>query len=119
VGQQRANLQADIPIEAVRPVVDGVQHIRRSPDVLHRQRLVDVVRRRAAGDQGLYGPIVVVALGDGLLEDRRVGRHPQYAPLKQRLELPGIQEATANIVIPDRLAQRGQFMQFGHTLVSG
>ena len=69
VGQLRRDLQGDEAVAAFRAVVDGAEDVGRHLDVLHHQRLVDVVHVLALGDELADGGVVVDAGGDGLIED--------------------------------------------------
>ena len=88
------------------------QQIAGGLDVLHREREEDlrrVVRRR--GDLPQLR-VVPVALGEGLLEDRRVRRDADDGVLLHHaLELTGLEHLARERVEPDADAVLGQLMQ--------
>ena len=107
VRQIRRDLQADVPIDAVRISIDRREHVRGHLNVLHGQAFVDFqCRRRAGFDQRAQGLLVVGAAAQRLLEDSRVGRDAaQPVVLDHRAQITGCDEAAPDVVVPDALAQ--------------
>ena len=72
------------------------------------------------GDEQAEGNVVVVALGDGLLENGGIGRHADHAGVaNERIEFTGNQRAAADEVQPDTLAEREDlFSTRGHERAS-
>ena len=101
------HLQADITIPAVRLVVDGTQRVGRVLDVLDRQLLVerhDVVVVFAL--KLLQGRIVIFAAGNGLFEDRRIGRDAGQPILFNELLEPALGDKTSGEKVePDNLPE--------------
>src|SRR5262249_9544467 len=74
------------------------------PDIIDRERFVDLVRALALGDQTLDVGVVEVGLGDGLVEDRGVRGHahdPEIAD--DALELARGDPVAPDVVDPDAL----------------
>ena len=107
VRQMGRNLKADIAVSPVRLVVDWRQDIGGHLNILDGQPFINVFARAdPLFDQGPQGLVVIGALGQGLLENRRVGgdsTHPVV--LDQGVQLARGNQAASNIVIPDALAE--------------
>jgi hypothetical protein len=110
VGQRGTDFQADVAIDAAGPVVDRAEDVGCALDVLQGQRLVEPGHRHAGRCQLSQGLVIVGAAGDGLLKDRRVGGHPHHACLDERREPAVVQQPPADVIVPDRLSQFGQFL---------
>src|SRR6266511_5144126 len=111
-GKQRADLDAYPPVHVVGLVVAWAQDVTGHADVVGREALVD--RRRAVAGLGQRPDVIVVvgAAGDGLLEDRRVGRDADDGVVVDQLLQPtGGDQAPADRVEPDTLAVRMQLKE--------
>jgi hypothetical protein len=90
----RIDLERDPPVLAVGAVPDLLEQVAGAPDVLAREREEDVLGllllRRLLADL----VVVVVAVGDRALEDRRVGRHADDALVDQALQVTVPDEGT-------------------------
>ena len=86
MGQLGIDLQADIAIQPGGPVVHGAQDLRRTADILQRQRLIDLLDGATLDHQAAQGTVIVIAPGNGLLKDGRVGRHAADTLIDQRLQ---------------------------------
>ena len=106
VGEERRDLQADVPITCRGGVVHGAQRIGRVLDVADGQPFIErlgVQRLRLRRFQQVR---VVGAPGDRFFEDRRIRRDaPQAVHLDQAAQFAAGHEAAANVVQPHRLAE--------------
>ena len=100
-------LERDVPVLAVGGVVGRAQQVGAVADVgvgeleEDRARVEAVARRRAER------AVVQIRVADGLLEDGRVRGHAADAVFgDQARELAGVEQFPADVVEPDRLAQR-------------
>jgi hypothetical protein len=87
--QQRIDLQADIPVPALRGVIDRLQHVGCQLDVLDRQGFVYLRYAFALRGQGLYFGVVVRRPGDRFFENGGVGGHAPDPLSDQSGQLPG------------------------------
>ncbi len=68
------DFQADKAIRAMKPVVNGVQCIRRALDVFHGEGFIEIAHRSVAFlQQRRDRAVIFVAAADRLFEDRRIG----------------------------------------------
>src|SRR5579885_3467249 len=105
-GKQRRHLQADVAVAPARSFINRAEGVGSVLNVAYSQLFIDAV--------GIEVPIacqllervrIVVAAGNRLLEDRRVGSHaPQPVLLDHSLELAARKQVPANVIQPDRLA---------------
>ena len=118
--QARTDLDADASIDPVRPLPNGMQPIARHLDVFDRQPVEDRPGFESLGDEQAEGSVVVVALGNGLLENGGIGCHADHAGVaNERIKFTGNQRAAADEVQPDTLAEREDlFSTRGHERAS-
>jgi hypothetical protein len=110
--EQRRHLQADEPVAPRAPLVHAAQGVGSVLDVADREALVEALRVQPARARRLQHVPVVGAAGDRLLEDRRIRGHAAQAVLvDQAAQLAASDQAAAQIVEPDRLAEDGQRAQ--------
>src|SRR5262249_46652276 len=111
-GEFGADLDRDEAVLPAGRIVDGPEDVGGGADVGDRQRLEDrgrVLSRRAGGADVV---VVELGLGDGLLEDRRIRRHPPQAVLlDEALQLRALVQVAADEVVPDALAELPQPLQ--------
>ena len=106
LGEIRRDFDADIAVGAMGGVEGRAQHVGGLLDVLDRQmleKLADgpVLHLQHAGD----GRVVFVGMADGLLEDRRVRRHPaQAVVIGELLQAALGDEPAGQEIEPDGLA---------------
>ena len=106
LGEIGRDFDADIAVGAMGGFVCRAQHVGGLLDVLDRQMLENLADRSVlhlqhAGD----GRVVFVGMADGLLEDRRVRRHPAQAVVIGELFQAAVGDKTAGQEIePDGLA---------------
>ena len=106
VRQVRADLDAHAAIDAVRALPNGTQPVARHLDVLHRQPVEDGFGLEAFRHQSPQRLVVVVALGDGQLEDGRIGSDAHDAGVADKgIEFTRNEGAAADEVEPDTLAE--------------
>ena len=106
VRERRVDLDADVAVGPFRARVDRREHVRGGAHVVDRERVDDRGGRLAAADERGERGVVVDALGDRLLEDRRVGRQAgRVAVADHRRETAGLQQITRDEVEPGRLAE--------------
>ncbi len=102
VGERRVDLERDEAVDSVRPLPDRAHQVAGLADVVDREReelLHGVVRQRGDLAQLL---VVEVALGEGLLEDRRVrGDADDSVVGDQAGELAGVEHLARERVDPD------------------
>ena len=106
VREMGRHLEADVAVAPRCPLVDRPQQVGGILDIADRQGLVGRFRVPAGPPvQPLQLPRVVIAAGDGLLEDGGVGRHP-FEPvfLDQPFQLPLRDQAPPDVVQPYGLA---------------
>ena len=106
VREMGRHLEADVAVAPRCPLVDRPQQVGGILDIADRQGLVSRFRVPAGPPvQLLQLPRVVIAAGDGLLEDGGVGRHP-FEPvfLDQPFQLPLRDQAPPDVVQPYGLA---------------
>jgi hypothetical protein len=118
VGQKRRDLDRHQPVVPVRRVVDGAEDVAGVLDVLDRDLLERRARLGAPGGEGLHRVVVVVALADGLLEDRGVGGDAaQVVPADHPLQLAVLDDAAADVVQPHALSLLVQGVEAGGSVV--
>ncbi len=111
-GQVRIDFQTDEAVFAIHPVIEGPEDIRGPPHILHGEGLVNLLHGLAGLDQAADGLVIVSASRNGLLENRRVGRHPLEAVrIDELFQFPGFDHLPADIIQPDALAKGTQFHQ--------
>src|SRR5262249_19313120 len=105
-------LEAHVAVAPLRPLVLRPQNAGRIANIAHGDALIEragVNPARIGGSQDIK---VIRAAGDGLLEDRRVGRDPADPVLfDQLLQLAADEQVAVDVVEPDRLAVIGQSPQ--------
>ena len=112
VGEVRVDLDRDVAVLPVAAVPDRAQEVARVLDVLHRELEEDLLRVVLLGEHLAQLVVVGVALGDRLLEDRRVrGDADDGVLLHHPRELPALQHLPREEVDPDALAELGQLVQ--------
>ena len=104
-GKLGQHLQRDAPVDAARRLEDRQHHVAAAADVVEHELLVDRLRGLPIGDQALQLVLVVGGAGDRLLEDRRVRRHAAHALVAERAQPAGADQAAADVVVPDALAE--------------
>src|SRR5262249_9930687 len=86
------------------------EEVARLPDVLDRERVEDVVGALVLGHEARDRVVVVGALRDRLLEDRRVrGETRDVAVVDHPLQGAGREEAATDVVVPRGLSELLQF----------
>ncbi len=117
VGEERRDLERDPAVDAVRPLVDGTEHVGRAPEVLDRE----LEEERLAVEPGrclFVDRVVVATAGDRLVEDRRIRRQPgDGVVVDVRLELPGVEQLAGDVVEPEALPQLVQRFGGVHVLL--
>src|SRR6185437_10488315 len=78
IRKQRRNFQRDESVHAVAGVERRLEQVGGAGEVLQRQREEQVFAVLPVGKQVGDRAVVVVSAGDGLVEDRRVGRQPRH-----------------------------------------
>ncbi len=106
--EERADFQADIAVAAAGLVIERTEQVGGGADVFDGQLPEDLLRVPARPGQRDQGRVVIVGLGDGVVEDGRVGGHAaDIAALDHGLELTILQETTLDVVVPKGLAEGG------------
>ena len=109
VRQRGADFDADESIAAFALVVDRPEDVRGVGNVLQHQLVVDLIARLVLRRKLPQLCVVVIAAADGLLEDRRIGRHAaQIVLLDHLLQPAGGDQPALHLVVPDTLANLGQ-----------
>ena len=109
------DLEAHVAIDALGAVPYRPQHVARVLNVPDDQLLVDVPHRASLGRELRDLVVVVVPLGDRLVEDRRVGRHaPQSVIPDASLKLAGADHPARQVVQPVALAVAQQLVKWVH-----
>ena len=104
VSQARADFQTDIPVQAIRPVIHGLQDIRGATDVVSNQRLVDVLDAQTRTDQRTQLLIVVRRAGNRFFKNGRIRCDAaQIILIDFLLQIAADKQRAADVVIPDRL----------------
>ena len=102
VGERRVDLERDPAVDSGRALPDGVHQVTGCADVVHREGEEDL--GRVTGRCGHLAQLLVVevALGEGLLEDRRVGGDADDRVVgHQAGELSGVEHLAGKRVDPD------------------
>ena len=106
VRQLRGDLQADVPVVAVLPVVEEAEHVSGRLDVGHGQRFVNLRHLKPAAHQLANGIVVVGTAGNGLLKNRGVRGHPpQPILVNHALQLTRGQHAPVDVVVPKAVTE--------------
>ncbi len=119
VREPRVDLERDEAVDPARPLPDRRHQVAGVADVLLRERDEDL--RRVIGLARHRAELLVVprALGEGLLEDRRVGRDPDHGVLvHQTGELARLEHLPRERVDPHAHTVRAQLVQSrcGHSV---
>ena len=117
VGEPRVDLDRDVAVDAARPLPHGEEHVARITNVVLGQPEEHLARVVGRLEQSTQLVVVVVALRDRLLEDRRVRRDAgDRALVDQLLQAAAVHELTREVVDPDRLPALSELLKsrFGH-----
>ena len=104
------DLDAHSAIEAIGPLVDGKQAIAGHLDVLDRQPVEQRFGRQALRHSLLECSVIVMALGDGELEDRGVGRYTHHSLAYPIVELSRRKTPAPDEIDPYALSKRTQLL---------
>ncbi len=97
----------------MRTVIDGAQEIGHHLDILHGEGLVHFFSSLPCGCERLDGLVIVLALCDGLLENRGVGGNAADSVLlDQPLELAGDGRPAPDKIDPDALSEGFQLQEW-------
>ena len=111
VGELRPHLDRDEAVAAAGRVEDGPENVRGAADVVDRELLEDREGLLPLGRRAAHVLVVEIRVRDGLLEDRRVRRHPREAVLAdQARQLSRGHQVAADVVVPDALAELRQLL---------
>ena len=107
------NLEADVAVLPVSPVVHGPEDVRGALDVGDGQAQEDVLGIvDTVGEQLADLLVVLRPVGDRLLEDGGIAGHPGDVVLGDHpLELAAGQQVAADVVEPHRLTLAGELLQ--------
>jgi len=113
VREIRIDLPRDVAVLSVALVPDRPEIVERVADVGRRELKEDLLRIGLAAVEDLLQLLVVaLAVRDRLLEDRRVRRHADHGVLVHHPgQLSGLEHVAGEVVDPDALAERGQFVE--------
>ena len=100
------HLEGDVAVDGAGRLVDGTEGIGGELDILGGESDEGVVGVGLAhADDRLESLLIVARLGDGLVEDGRVGGHARDAAVGDHtVDLTGTEEPAADVVEPDALA---------------
>ena len=108
VSNEGTDLQAHIPIAAVRLLIQRHECLTGAANIFDRQLPEDLLRVPAGPCQRFQRRVVIGRLGNGRIEDRWVGCHAaDIAALDHRRQLAAIQQLALDVVIPERLSELG------------
>ena len=102
------DLETDVAVRPVQPLIDRLQRVGRVLDVLNRERLIGLGDARAgpALEKSQELRVVGIAMRDRLLEDGRIGGHAGDAVfLDEPLQPTFLEEAAVDKVQPGGLAK--------------
>jgi hypothetical protein len=109
VRQGRIHLEADAAVEAVALREHRMQPVASVLNVLDGQRLEQLLSPETARDQRGERFVIIVGLGDRLVEDGGVRGHPDHTLFPdQAIELAGVQMRAANEIEPYALPERSK-----------
>src|SRR5439155_25319153 len=112
VGKFRRYLDAHKTVSALGAVVDRPEEVAGHLDVFDGETLEKLRALEALLDELPNALVVVFAAGDGLFEDRGVGRHARNAVfIDQAFQIAGEDFAATNVVLPDALAEFVELLQ--------
>ena len=111
VGKRRVDLPGHETVPRIL-LVHGGEHVERRVDVARGELQEDLLRIALGLEQLLQLRVVVVALRDRLLEDRRIRRlADDSVVLHELLQRAGLEHVPRQRIDPDRLALRAQRVQ--------
>ena len=100
-GQVGVDLKTDVAVLAGALLIDRQEQAGRHADVLQRQRFIHFADACPTHHHFLQLFIVVVAVGDGLLKDGRVGSDAAHSLVNERLQFPRRDKGAPDVVQPD------------------
>ena len=107
-GQVRVDFKAHIPVLAAGAIIERAELVRGHLHIFDGQRFEDFLYRFALPLQLLDVLLIIRAVGDSLLENRRVRGHAAQAVLLDEPPQPAAgHQITMDVVQPDRLAEFG------------
>src|SRR6266850_982501 len=110
--KERRNLQADVTVAPLRLRIYRFEYVARILHVANRDFFEDAVGVELLRFRRQENIVVELASRDGLLENRRVGRHPaQSVVINVFLQLTAREQVPANVVHPGRLPVGQQALQ--------
>jgi hypothetical protein len=108
----RWQLEGDLTVLAAGLLVGRAQQVGAVPDVGEGEAEEDPAGVEAVPSRGDQLAVVQLRVADGLLEDRGVRSHAADAVISDEArELAGVEQLPADVVEPDRLAQRADCEQ--------
>ena len=110
-GERRRDLEAHVPVAAVRRFVETPEFVERMADVVDRERFeerIGIVNRRRERAELL---VVVIAARYRFFEDRRIRGHAAQTEIDQLAELSRREHAAPNVIQPDTLSGGRQVVQ--------
>jgi len=111
----RRDLQADIAVVAAAGFVYRQQQVARGLDVGDRQRLEAPLGIRLAGLEARQVVGVMRAVGECILEDRRIRGHARHPVFGDQLRQRAVADQVARQVVqPEALAERGDVLRGIH-----
>lgn len=96
--QRWVQFQAGKPIQPLAALKNRMQDVGGALHIVDHQGVVDAVVGRAVDDFLVDGLVVVGVVGDGVLENGRVGRDPLNAIRNTLSQFTGLDESAAHIV---------------------
>ncbi len=110
VGEIRADFETDESVAAVRFFVKRQEQVAGFLNIFDRELPEDLLRVPARPGEGNQRGIVIVRLGDGVVENGRVGRDAaNFAALDHGFEFAVFEKFSLDVVVPEGLAEGGEF----------
>jgi hypothetical protein len=117
--QQGRHFQRHPAVHAVGPVVNRPEQVGGARNVLQRELEEERLAGFAPAHLLADGGVVIRAVLDGVVEDRRIRRQPGYGELVDvAFERTAVQQVAGNVVEPDALAQVVQQLCRFHLVAS-